>query len=93
MWEMKQYYILESRMKEMSYKKQKWDRIFRRNCLLKHVTEENIDKRIEVTGRWGIRRKQSLDDLKEKRWYSKLKQKAPVALCAELSVEEAMDLS
>jgi hypothetical protein len=51
----------------MSYKKQKISRIFRRNCLLKHVTEGNIDERIEVKGRGGIRRKQLLDDLKEKR--------------------------
>ena len=49
---MKQYYVyIESRRKEMSKKKQKRGRIFSRNCLLKHVTEGNIDERIEVTGR------------------------------------------
>ena len=34
-----------------TYKKQMRGRIFRRNCLLKHVTKGNIDERIEVTGR------------------------------------------
>jgi hypothetical protein len=33
----------------------------------KHVTEGQIEERIEVTGRRGRRRKQLLDDLKEKR--------------------------
>jgi hypothetical protein len=36
----------------------------RRNCLLKHVIEGKIE---EVTGQRGIRRKQLLDDLKERR--------------------------
>jgi hypothetical protein len=38
----------------------------RRNCLLKHVIEGKIKGRIEVTGRGGRRRKQLLDDHKEK---------------------------
>jgi hypothetical protein len=50
--------------------------IWRRDCLLKHVTEGKIDGRIEVTGRRGRRRKQLLDDLKEKRGYWKLKEEA-----------------
>jgi len=33
----------------------------------KHVIEEKIEGRIEVTGRWGRRCKQLLGDLKEKR--------------------------
>jgi hypothetical protein len=41
--------------------------ILRRNCLLKHVIEEKLEGRIEMTGRRGRRRKQLLDDLKEKR--------------------------
>jgi hypothetical protein len=41
--------------------------ILRRNCLLKHVIEGQLEGRIEVTGRRGRRRKQLLDDLKEKR--------------------------
>ena len=47
-----------------------------RNCLLKHVIEGKIDRRIEVTRRRGRRRKQLLDDLKEKRGYCKLKEEA-----------------
>jgi hypothetical protein len=47
-----------------------------RNCLLKHVIEEKLEGRIEMTGRRGRRRKQLLDDLKEKRRYLKLKEKA-----------------
>jgi len=40
--------------------------IWRRNCLVKHVTEGKIKGRIEVTGRRRRRRKQTLDDLKER---------------------------
>jgi hypothetical protein len=43
--------------------------ILRRNCLLKHVIEGQLEGRIEMTGRRGRRRKQLLDDLKEKRRY------------------------
>jgi hypothetical protein len=45
----------------------------RRNCLLKHVIEGKLEGRIEMMGRRGRRRKQLLDDLKEKRRYWKLK--------------------
>ena len=38
----------------------------RRNCLLKPVIEGKIEIRIDVTGRRGRRRKQLLDDLKER---------------------------
>jgi hypothetical protein len=41
--------------------------ILRRNCLLKHVIEGKLEGRIEMTGRRGRRRKQLLDDLREKR--------------------------
>jgi hypothetical protein len=41
--------------------------ILRRNCLLKHVIKEKLEGRTEVTGRRGRRRRQLLDDLKEKR--------------------------
>jgi hypothetical protein len=44
-----------------------------RNCLLKNVIEGKIEGRIEMTGRRGRRRKQLLDDLKEKRGYLKRK--------------------
>jgi hypothetical protein len=50
--------------------------ILRRNCLLKHVIEGKLEGRMEMTGRRGRRRKQLLDDLKEKRRYWKLKEEA-----------------
>jgi hypothetical protein len=40
-----------------------------RNCLLKHVIEGKIERRIEVMERRGRRSKQLLDYLKEKREY------------------------
>jgi hypothetical protein len=58
-------------------RKANWiDHILRRNCLLKHVIEGKLEGRIEMTGRRGRRRKQLLDDLKEKRRYWKLKDEA-----------------
>ena len=39
----------------------------RRNCLLKQVTEGEIEVRIKVTGRRGRRHKQLFDGLKENR--------------------------
>jgi hypothetical protein len=47
-----------------------------RNRLLKHIIERKIEGRIEVTGRQGRRRKQLLNDCKEKRGYWKLKEEA-----------------
>jgi hypothetical protein len=47
-------------------RKAKWIvHILRRNCLLKHVVEGKIERRIKVRGRRGIRCKQLLDDFKE----------------------------
>jgi hypothetical protein len=46
------------------------------NCLLKHAIEGKLEGRIEMTGRRRRRRKQLLDDLKEKRSYWKLKEEA-----------------
>jgi hypothetical protein len=46
------------------------------NCLLKHVIEEKIEERLEVTGRPERRCRQLLDDLKEKKMYCKLKEEA-----------------
>jgi hypothetical protein len=48
--------------------------ILHRNSLLKHIIEGKIEERIEVTGRLGRRRKQLLDNLKEKRTYWELKE-------------------
>jgi len=45
----------------------------RRNCLLKHVIEGEIEGRIDVKGRRGRRRQELLDELKEMRGYWKLK--------------------
>jgi hypothetical protein len=47
-----------------------------RNFLLKHMIEGKLEGTIEMTGRRGRRRKQLLDDLKEKRRYWKLKAEA-----------------
>ena len=54
--------------------------ILRTNCLLKQVIEGKIKGEIDVTRRRGRRRKKLLDDLKDRRGYSHLK-------------EEALDLS
>ena len=48
--------------------------ILRRNCLLQRVIEGKIKGGIEVTGRRGRRRRKLLDDLKERRGYSQLKE-------------------
>jgi hypothetical protein len=50
--------------------------ISRRNCLLQRVIKGKIQGRIEVRGRQGRRRRKLLDDLKERRGYSHLKEKA-----------------
>jgi hypothetical protein len=43
--------------------------ILLRSCILKNAIEKKLVERIEMTGRRGRRRKQLLDDLKEKRRY------------------------
>jgi hypothetical protein len=48
--------------------------ILRINCILKDVIEGKLEEMKEMTGRRGRRRKQLLDDLKEKRRYWKLKE-------------------
>jgi len=50
--------------------------ILRRNCLLKQITAEKIERRAVVTRRWGRRGKQLLYNLKEMRGYWKLKEEA-----------------
>ena len=50
--------------------------ILRRNCLLQRVIEGKIQGGIEVTGRRGRRRRKLLDDPKERRGYSHLKEEA-----------------
>ena len=47
-----------------------------RNCLLKQVIEGNIKEEMEVARRRGRRRKKLLDDFKDRRGYSHLKEEA-----------------
>ena len=62
---------------EIRKRKANWNgHILRRNCLLQRVIEGKIQGRIEVTGRQGRRRTKLLDDLKERREYSHLKEEA-----------------
>ena len=50
--------------------------ILPRNCLQQRAIEGKIKRRIEVTGRRGRRRKKLLDDLKERKGFSHLKEEA-----------------
>jgi hypothetical protein len=50
--------------------------ILHRNCLLQQVIEGKIKGEIEVTERRGRRHRKLLDDLKERRGYSHLKEEA-----------------
>jgi hypothetical protein len=62
---------------EISKRKANWiGHILCRNCLIQQVIEGKIKWGIEVTGRRGRRRRKLLDDLKERRGYSHLKEEA-----------------
>ena len=62
---------------ELRTRKANWfGHILRRNCLLKQVIEGKIKGEMEVTRRGGRRRRKLLDDLKDRRGYSHLKEKA-----------------
>jgi len=62
---------------EISKRKAKWiGHIFRRNCLLQGVIEGKIKGGIKMTGRRRRTRRKLLDDLKERRGYSHLKEAA-----------------
>jgi hypothetical protein len=62
---------------EMSTRKANWiGHILRRNCHLQQGTEGKIGGGIEVTGRLGSRRRKLLDNLKERRGYSRQKEEA-----------------
>ena len=64
-------------LQEIRKQKANWiGHILRRNCLLQQVTEGKIQGGIEVTGRQGRKRRKLLDDLKERRGYSHLKEEA-----------------
>jgi len=62
---------------EIRKRKANWiGHILRRNCLLQRVVEGKIQEGTEATGRQGRRRRKLLDDLKERRGYSQLKEEA-----------------
>ena len=62
---------------EIRKQKANWiGHILHRNCLLQWVKEGKIKGWIEVTGRRGRRHRKLLDDLKERRGYSNLKEEA-----------------
>ena len=62
---------------EIRKRKANWiGHILRRNCLLHNVIEGKIKGGIAVTGRRGRRRRKLLDDLKDRRGYSHLKEEA-----------------
>ena len=67
----------EIRKKRKRKRKANWiGHILRRNCLLKQVIEGKIKGEMEVARRRGRRRKKLLDDLKNRRGYSHLKEEA-----------------
>ena len=62
---------------EIRKRKANWiGHILRRNCLVKQVMEGKIKGEMEVTRRRRRRRKKLLDDLKDRRGYSHLKEEA-----------------
>ena len=62
---------------EICKRKANWiGHILRRNCLLQRDIEGKIQGGIEVTGGQGRRHRKLLDDLKERRGYSHLKEEA-----------------
>ena len=62
---------------EIRKRKANWiGHILRRNCLLQRVIEGKIKGGMEVTGSRGRKRRKLLDDLKERRGYSQLKEEA-----------------
>jgi len=62
---------------EIRKRKANWiGHILHRNCLLQRFMEGKIKGEIEATGRQGRRRRELLDDFKERRGYSHLKEEA-----------------
>jgi len=62
-------------LQEIRKWKANWNgHILHRNCLLKQVIEGKVKGEMEVTRRRGRRRKKLLDDLKDRRGYSHLKE-------------------
>jgi len=76
---MKKYYFRVTEQKNILHEISKWKTnwiryILRINCLLQWVIEGKIVGGVEVTGRRGKRPGKLLDDLKERRAYSHLKE-------------------
>ena len=64
-------------IREIRKRKANWiGHILRRNCLLKQVIEGQIKGEMDVTRGRGRRCKKLLDDLKDRRGYSHLKEEA-----------------
>jgi hypothetical protein len=62
---------------EIRKRKANWiGHVLRRNCILQRVSEGKIQRKIEVTGRQGRRRRKLLDDFKKRNGYSHLKEEA-----------------
>ena len=62
---------------EIRKRKANWiGHVLRRNCLLKQVIEGKIKGEMEVTRTRGRRSKKLVDDLKDRRGYSHLKEEA-----------------
>jgi len=81
MLEMKKYYLRVNEQRNILHgiSKRKANcigHVLHRNYLLQRFIEGKIKGRIEVTGRRGRKRKKLLDDLKESRGYSRLKEEA-----------------
>jgi hypothetical protein len=78
---MKKYYLVKEQrniLYEISKRKANWiGHILRRECLLRQGIARKIKGVMEVTGRRGRIRRKLLDDLKEGRRYSHLKEEAP----------------
>ena len=78
---MKKCYLRVKEQRNILHEISKWKanwigHILRRNCLLKQVIEGKIKVGTEVRGRRGRRCRKLLDDLKESRGYSHLKEEA-----------------
>ena len=78
MWEMKKCYLESMNrniLHEIRKRKANWvGHILRRNCLLKQVIEGKIKEEMEVAKRRWRRRRKLLDDPKDRRGYSHLKE-------------------
>ena len=76
LWDVRLYNIFPT-LHEIIKRKANWiGHILRRICLLKQIIEGKIKGEMEVARRRGRRRKKLLDDLKDRRGYSHLKEEA-----------------